>query len=91
MTKLKNLNCDTSKTKIVTTQKLKLWENSICDNPNCEKTQELKLGQLKYTDCEKKSKNQIVTTQILKLWPNSKNIIGKKIKKNNCDRTLKLK
>ena len=85
--KLKNSNCDKtwkhklwpdSKTQIVTTQKLKLWQNWKFklwgnSNTNPDKTQKLKLWHnFKNSNCYK--------TQKLKLWHNSK-----------CDKNQKLK
>ena len=63
------------KIKIVTTQKLKLWQNSNWK----KKTQKLKMSQ--NSNCEKNQKIKLDTrTQKHKLWQNS-----------NCGKTQKLK
>ena len=63
-------------------------------NPECDKTQELKMWQNSKTLIVTKLKTQIVTklknlscdkTQKLKLWQNSKNQIVTKLKNSNCD------
>ena len=83
MMKLKNSTCDeTSKTEIVMkTQKLKLWYN-----------QKHKLWQNSKPEADKTKKNlKGDKTQKLIWWQSSKTQIVTKLKKIDCDKTLKKK
>ena len=77
------LNCDNSKTQIVT----KL-------NSNCDKTQKRKLWQNTNTqivtkvnsNCDKTKQNCIVTKKLWQLWQNPNNQIVTKLKNSNYDK-----
>ena len=100
--KIKQSNCEDSKTQMVI--KLKLWWNSKIqivtklENSHCDETGKLtlmKLNNSNYGETQLKlgwnSKTQIGMKLKLKLWWNSKFKIWMKLKNSNCDETQKYK
>ena len=84
--KTKKENCDNS-TQIVTTQKLKLWQNL---NSNCDKTKKSELWKTKKknSNIDKIKKNRLKKP---KLWQNSRTQTATKLQETNCDKTWKIK